>query len=419
MGKKLRKKKKKNRNKKQKNQHKEINAISKQIEDLVLEEKNEDFISNLRDDILCHILSLVPFRCAVQTSLLSIRWRYVWRKAIEFQGTVEDVPRVITLLLDPVDNLSYDRKIRLHFTQGSIEATIKDKEELHLNFCNGVQETFSLFDWSLELNLRNPICELASCIKVLHLKSVNKLTREIVSSVISKFQFLESLKISECKGLQSLFIEAGSRFQSLTILDCLQLNEINVFAYNLRKLVFQGQLPWFGLKYSPYLENAILDFRNGPGYNPFACENLLSLLSAVKNVKTLTISGWLFKVPIPKWLSSAGAIWERKDFLFLNLKELCWLDSSMETHTIAVLISILKICPSLEKLFMNVDLSYYCSLSKGESSFWKQYSNRVANTTNLAHLNVVKVKGSLDQDDINLLAEHLVEVASVEVIHVK
>lgn len=133
---------------------------------------------------------------------------------------------------------------------------------------------------------------------------MNKLTREIVSSVISKLQFLESLKIFECKGLQSLFIEAGSRFQSLMIVDCLQLNEIYVFSYNLRKLVVQGQLPWFSIKYSPHLENAILDFRNGPAYNPFSRENLLSLLLAVQNVKTLTISGWLFKVCIAAGLAS-------------------------------------------------------------------------------------------------------------------
>ncbi|XVF23833.1 hypothetical protein REPUB_Repub13aG0073700 [Reevesia pubescens] len=406
MGRKLRK----NRNKKQ-------NHITRK--NLVLEENNDDLISRLKDDILCHILSLVPFRCAVQTSLLSTRWRYLLRKVIEFQGTVEDVPRVITLVLDPFDKPSSDRKIRFHFRQGSVVATIKDDEELHLNFCNGGQESFSLFDWCLELNPQTPISEMASCIKVLHLKSVNKLTREIVSSVISRFQFLESLQISECKGLESLNIEAGSRFRSLMILDCLQLNEINIFAYNLKKLVFQGQLPWFWLKYSPYLENAILDFRYGPGYNPFACENLLSLLLAVKNVKTLTISGWLFKVPIPKWLSSAGAIWMRKDLMFKHIKELCWNDSSMENHSIVTLISVLKICPSLENLFINVDPTNYCSSSKGECRFWKDYSNRVANTTTLDHLNVVKVKGSLAEDDVILLSERLVEVASVELIHVK
>ncbi|XP_017985001.1 PREDICTED: F-box protein At2g39490 [Theobroma cacao] len=418
MGKKLRKKKKKNRNKKQ-NQPREINEISNQIENLVLEETNDDFISRLRDDILCQILSLVPFRCAVQTSLLSTRWRYVWRKAIELQGTIEDVPRVITSLLDPFDKLSCHRRIRLHFRQGSILSTIKDKEELHLNFCADGQETFSHFDWSLELNPQIPISDLSSCIKVLHLKSVNKLTRETVSSVVSKFQLLESLQISECKGLQSLYIEAGSRFRSLVILECLQLNDVYVFAYNLKELVFQGQLPWFWLKYSPHLECVILDFRYGPGYNPFACENLLSLLLAVKNVKTLTISGWLFKVSISKWLSSAGAIWERKDVLFNNLKELRWIDSSMENHSIATLVSVLRLCPSLEKLVINVDPASYCSPSKGECSFWKEYSNRVANTATLDHLNMVKLKGFLGQEDEILLAERLVEVASVELIHVK
>ncbi|XP_022764547.1 F-box protein At2g39490-like [Durio zibethinus] len=417
MGKKLRKKKKNNRNRKQ-NQQKKTNTILKQIENLALEEKNDDFISRLQDDILCHILSLVPCRCAVQTSLLSSRWRYVWRKSIEFQGTIDDISEVITLLLDRFDKLSSDRKIRFHFGEGSILATFKD-EELHLNFCYEGQETFSHFDWSLELNPKIPVCERASCMKVLHLKSVNKMTREIVSSVISKFQFLENLQISECKGLQSLYIEAGSRFQSLIILDCLQLNEIYVFAHNLKKLVFQGQLPWIWLYYSPHLENAILDFRNGPGYNPFACENLLSLLLAVKNVKTLTISGWLFRVPISKWLSSAGAIWERKDFLFNNLMKLCWIDSSMENHSIATLISVLKICPSLEKLFINVDPSNYCSPSKGEYSFWIEYSNRVASTTTLDHLTVVKLKGSLGQEDKILLTKLLVKVASVELIQFK
>ncbi|KAK6228024.1 hypothetical protein SCA6_000364 [Theobroma cacao] len=157
----------------------------------------------------------------------------------------------------------------------------------------------------------------------------------------------------------------------------------------------------------------------GPGYNPFACENLLSLLLAVKNVKTLTISGWLFKVSISKWLSSAGAIWERKDFLFNNLKELRWIDSSMENHSIATLVSVLRLCPSLEKLVINVDPASYCSPSKGECSFWKEYSNRVANTATLDHLNMVKLKGFLGQEDEILLAERLVEVASVELIHVK
>ncbi|KAL4280626.1 hypothetical protein GQ457_03G025140 [Hibiscus cannabinus] len=416
MGKKLRKKKRKNRNKKLR-QHKEINAISKQIENIDLEEKKDDLISRLEDDILCHILSLVPLRCAVQTSLLSNRWRNLWRKAIEFQGTIEDFPRVITSVLE-----SSDRRMLFHFGQGSILATIKDREEVNLSFSDGGPGTFTLFDCNLELNPQTPSSQLFSCIKNIHLKSVNKLTSQIVSSVISKLQLLESLQISECKGLQSLNIEAGSRFQTLTILDCLQLNEIYVLAYSLRKLVFQGQLPWFCLKCCPNLETVILDFRHGPGYNPFACENLLCLLMDIKHVKALTVSAWLFKVPISKWLPSAGAIWVRNDFVFNNLKELCWIDSSMGNQSsIATLTSFLRICPFLEQLVINVDPRNYCSPSGGGCSFWKEYSNRVASATTLEHLNVVKWKGVLGHEDEILLAECLAQVASEELklIHVE
>lgn len=60
------------------------------------------------------------------------------------------------------------------------------------------------------------------------------------------------------------------------------------------------------------------------------------------------------QVPVPRWLPSAGALLGRGDFLLNNLKELWWIDSSMEKHKIEPLASFLKLCPYLEKLFITV-----------------------------------------------------------------
>lgn len=64
-------------------------------------------------------------------------------------------------------------------------------------------------------------------------------------------------------------------------------------------------------------------------------------------------------MPIPRWLPTAGAILERGDFVFNNLKELWWIDSSMEGHKMDTLVSVLKLCPSLEKLFITVSSSFF------------------------------------------------------------
>ncbi|KAI7742257.1 hypothetical protein M8C21_033990, partial [Ambrosia artemisiifolia] len=42
------------------------------------DENIEDRLSNLPEDTLSHILSLMPTKFAVRTSILSKRWRYTW-----------------------------------------------------------------------------------------------------------------------------------------------------------------------------------------------------------------------------------------------------------------------------------------------------------------------------------------------------
>ncbi|XP_015386752.1 F-box/LRR-repeat protein At4g14103 isoform X3 [Citrus sinensis] len=44
----------------------------------VLNQEKMDRISSLPDEILCHILSFLPIKCAVQTCILSSRWKHLW-----------------------------------------------------------------------------------------------------------------------------------------------------------------------------------------------------------------------------------------------------------------------------------------------------------------------------------------------------
>lgn len=54
------------------------------------EKANEDVISELRDDILCYMLSFLPTKSAVATSILSTRWRNLW-KSVTILDIYDDI----------------------------------------------------------------------------------------------------------------------------------------------------------------------------------------------------------------------------------------------------------------------------------------------------------------------------------------
>ncbi|XVF83573.1 hypothetical protein PTKIN_Ptkin16aG0500100 [Pterospermum kingtungense] len=375
-----------------------------------MEVKAGDFISSLPDEILFHIISLLPFESAIQTIFLSTRWRFLWNMALVKHGSKEDVPNAVSGFLTNFDEhnpIRNTRRLRFHFGRdGVLSAIIAPNNKLHLDFSAEINhENPRQFGWQIELNPQNLSLQPSTFfVKTLYLISVNRLSSEAVSSMVSKFQLLENLKIIACNGLESLSIDSDTKLLNLTIFDCPQLKSLYIKSYKLRTLLYRGQFPWFWPEFHFNLRNAMLDSRQGPGYSSFKASEFDRVLLTIKNSEILTLCKWTFEALVCPSLSSF-----QSDFQFYRLKDLWWIDNySKGLYNSDVLISFLKICPSLERLFLTIDHNSYAMPSAASCS------KQVGRYTKLRHLKVVKLEGFANQEDEILFAERLQDVVAVE-----
>ncbi|KAL6326804.1 hypothetical protein AAG906_010981 [Vitis piasezkii] len=435
-----------------KKQHQKIFDSDTENAKDVIDENTNDLISKLPDEVLCYIISFLPFESAVQTSFLSTRWRGLWNTALRLvvqYGSVEDIGSATVAFADHIDephlsiwrllyhsNLKMfrnSRRLQFHFGQGSILlATIVANEILHLDFSKGMDEFPGEFGWHFETDNHSHWPGFSSLskhsfppyifVKTLHLISVTCLTSEAVSSMVSKCLFLESLTIKECPGLQTLLIHTGHNFHHLTVFNCLQLMSLHIKAPGLQKFRYGGLLPRFKYESSSCLKDAMLDFRGGPSYDPLKYTDLKAseILPDITNVRILTLCRWTFEhiqikflnhfLPEVSRLCPSRAHWP---FQLSELRELWWIDSSMDKHNIDALLTFLKLCPSLEKLFINIDPRSYFIPSISH----KHSSHEVAEYKRLDHLKVIKMEGVMnEEEEIISLAEHLLEVATTELL---
>ncbi|KAF2318666.1 hypothetical protein GH714_009752 [Hevea brasiliensis] len=103
------------------------------------------------------------------------------------------------------------------------------------------------------------------------------------------------------------------------------------------------------------VSSMLKNFIQGPKSNSFSSCDFDSVLLAIKNVKVLTLCKWTFQALICPSLSTFLA-----EFQFYNLEELWWIDNSEQEYDSDPLISFLKLCPSLERLFVTIDPKSYC-----------------------------------------------------------
>lgn len=370
-----------------------------------------DIISDLPDEILTHIISLVPcIESASKTRLLSTRWLHLWNmNTVEHQHA--SIDSIETLLLGFVFSSVhyYPRKLLFHPDEGLYElvATMGANMNLHLDFSHGgdLDQRSSLPPTSFSLILLPDSCpnsESKFSIRSIRLTSVDRLSSDMVSSLLynSCFHTIETIEITNSRALSDTCVIYSRKLRQLSIIDC-NINSIDIIAKYLTSFRYRGKSPKMLLKISGCFKDVMLDFRQGPNpvYDPSKHQCCL-LLSSLKEAQYISICQWTFEIMIGLRSNTVP--------LFKYLKELWWIDSSMEDEKINSLITFLESCPFLEKLFVTIDPKCYSRPSKGIDMSHRSRKGPLRN------LKMVKMDGFEHEEDELLLAYHIFNIAEKE-----
>ncbi|KAG7574219.1 F-box domain [Arabidopsis suecica] len=380
-----------------------------------MEEHKPDILSSLPLELLLYIISFLPFESARLIPLVSTRFRSVWNKAIlvshSHNGSIEDISHVVSRFInnfDEHDPTKNTRRLELHVDKSTFVSTILAPHNvMHMSFFfSGDSKIEESFCWRLEINDQIPrrVDSSSFLVKTLCLDSVNSLTHEVVSSMVLEFSLLDSLKICGCKGLTSLTIDSPTKLLHLSISGCPKLRYLEIISFKLKKFHYQGSLPLIKIHEHFNLTKAIFDVTKGPSYYNNGLDiGPLSLI--IKNSQYLTLCRWMFEELIKPSISSS---W--RSFQFYKLQELRWIDNSMNQENINSMISFLKLCPSIERLFIDIDSNTYSS--NGEVSVDADHASEHARV--LRDLKLVKLEGFKSEEDKNKLIMALQEIVSID-----
>ncbi|RWR90839.1 F-box/LRR-repeat protein 13-like protein [Cinnamomum micranthum f. kanehirae] len=249
-----------------------------------MKNQDEDHISKLPDAILDHILSLIPLKCAVSTSILSKRWKELWKTMWADTTTLDFCGKFATS-----DQSYHDTcDIINRFVHSHRRSTI-DTFRLHLDCVPDIQEWV---EFAVEKRVKEIDLDFT--------KSMYRL-RKLPPRLFS-CDSLTILKLSDCN------LKLPLVFRGFSSLRVVHLTRVEIIQSSLeRMLVYCPMLEDLALKSCsdfPMSEISAADLKNIKsclligGCNWSA--NVGSFLSKLAHVQILTICQMMmhgFKVP--------------------------------------------------------------------------------------------------------------------------
>lgn len=303
---------------------------------------NMDMFSKLPNDLICIIISSLPFKEAAKTSILSGRWRHIWHatKKIELlesffvrPGENEEIKELhrrqfINFVHQWIGN--YDALIvntfRLEFSRPGnfVEdlhncitfAISHNVKELALDFHDPMWQETDLQNHPAVLNLPDHVyshndlesLELFSCnfgvskfsnfiaLKQLSLGWI-ELSLPSIRDLLQHCPLLESLRLKKCWNIEELEITVPNlRLKRLVIDKCDFIRDwFQIEAPNLRFFRYSGSLGRFVFDKHDFLAEAELDFALELEFDEDG-ELLYELLQQLEHVKVLTVCSYLLQV---------------------------------------------------------------------------------------------------------------------------